>query len=40
MQIELECPADAAEGDAVADRPGKALLVLRDLRGDLEDLGC
>jgi hypothetical protein len=24
---------------AVADQPGKALLVLRDLRGDLEDLG-
>ena len=33
---ELECPAGAAEGDAVADQPGKALLVLRDLRVTLK----
>jgi hypothetical protein len=44
-----EHPGDVARGeqvvadrprDAVADQPGKALLVLRDLWGDLEDLGC
>jgi hypothetical protein len=31
--------AGVGEGDAVADQPGKVLLVLGDLRGDLEGLG-
>src|ERR1700722_16988479 len=36
---ELEYLVRLGEGDAVADQPGEALLVLRDFRGDLEDLG-
>jgi hypothetical protein len=36
---ELDCPSGVAGGDAVADQPGEAVLVLRDLRGDFEDLG-
>src|SRR5579871_146067 len=36
---ELEGVVDVGEGDAVADQPGEAVLVLGELGGDLEDLG-
>lgn len=36
---EPECASGVGEGNVVADQPGETLLVLRDLQGDLEDLG-